>query len=132
MILHPDEDGPVPIVLYLAGPISAPGLPDDEVAWAELQVRAQYASEVEGILHRMGYVVINPFSSCLSRRNWDSAHPSWVNSGCWKLTLADGIVLLPGWQDSKGVTQELQFAQAHGLSVDVWQPATENLIPLGE
>lgn len=119
---------PAAIILYIAGPMSAPGLPDDPAAWQTLQDRCRYASAVQGVLLLQGYVSINPYSTCLARENWMGQPELWYAADLEIIKLCDGIVLLPGWERSVGVTlHELPFARQHGLNVYTWNETEQTI-----
>ena len=94
--------------VYLSGPIS--GIPRSEYQ--------RKFREAERILHRHGYGVINPCRVWACRWPWIYSAMEWVLGKpcayavvlCYDLLLlmtrADGIVMLPGWQASRGAQIE--------------------------
>ena len=54
-------------------------------------------------------------------------HLYWLEFNKNFLLAAQSVYLLKidGWEDSLGVTQELDFARRHGLPVKEWEPITE-------
>lgn len=121
---YPDDPGPSWI--YMAGPI---GQADTDEARARIAIRAIYASMVEGLLTASGWLVINPYSSVLCAGNFNIPADIWYAAGAAKAANCDAILLLPGWEDSEGVTMhELPAAVMNGLQVFVWDEAA-GLIP---
>ncbi len=108
--------------LYLAGPMT--GIP-------QFNFPAFYAAEKE--LREMGYEVVNPAELDppeVQKAAWDSPDGQLTDGGVaghtWAEFLArdvkavagcDGLVLLPGWQTSKGARLERFVAQLLGLPV---------------
>lgn len=90
--------------LYLSGPMT--GLP-------ELNFPAFHNAAAE--LRAMGYEVVNP-----ADLNPDGA-TSWaqcMRNDIKALCDCDALVLLPGWEASKGAHLEVHVA--HRLEIDVW------------
>lgn len=119
--------------IYLAGPIT--GDPETEsfaCRYARAVRTTQLAAGVEGILLCTGWVVKNPFASVMCRENWKIPHDVWMQQACaqlWDihalLTAGDidegAICLLPGWEQSKGSMQELDYAYRElDLDAYVW------------
>lgn len=94
---------------YLSGPIT--GNPD------YMQQFEQAARD----LSMKGYDVINPAALDrvipTSRLSYDTI----MNLDLELLALADYLVQMPGWEDSKGCNRELGFAQARDLIVVSFQ-----------
>lgn len=87
--------------LYIAGPMT--GIDDYNRA-------AFHAAEQQ--LVESGYDVYNP-ATFLDSDDWKVC----VRVGIRELTYCDGVALLPGWEDSRGVEIELQVAHALGMNV---------------
>lgn len=89
--------------VYLSGPMS--GLPESNFP-AFHRAAAQLRAE--------GYAVVNPAEinpgACLSWRDW-------MRADIKALCDCDALVLLPGWQRSKGAHIELHLA--HRLEMDI-------------
>jgi hypothetical protein len=128
-ISHPANGAVSPLVVYLAGPMSCTGLPDDPIAWALLQQRAKYACRVQCQLLRTGIVSINPYSSCLDPGMWSYQPVAWYHGDLWLIKRSDAIGLLPGWEGSIGVTQyEIPYARSIGLPIYKWDDQAESLV----
>jgi Domain of unknown function (DUF4406) len=93
-------------MLYLAGKMRGlPGL--------------NHAAFAEGAaaLRAAGHTVFNPAENGLSASNDDvrrflAVDLAWI-AGC-----AEGIIVLPGWEDSRGARAEV--ALAHAIEIGVW------------
>lgn len=97
--------------LYIAGPMT--GLPDHNYpAFFDVEARLRCA----------GYETLN--SARIDE--WNTLFRTWdwyMRRALELVVLADGVALLPGWQDSKGATLEVHVAEALGMrqqSVDEW------------
>ena len=89
--------------LYISGPMT--GLPD-----SNFSAFNEAARTVRGL----GYYVVNPVDI-----NPDPTTP-WemcLRADLKALCDCDGVVLLPGWQNSKGAQLELHVAHRLGMSI---------------
>lgn len=105
------------ITLYIAGPMT--GLP-------ELNFPAFFDAEAE--LKRAGFAVLNP----ADRAGRTEGMPwSWyLRRGLRDVTEADGIALLPGWENSRGAQLEVHVAKGLHMmatSVDGWTAMARKL-----
>lgn len=96
-------------VIYLSGPIS--GMPDKN---HPLFMR------VAGELRAMGHKVYNPREFCWTESTFPKrkAFAEYCDFIC---NQADTIVLLPGWEKSKGASTERGLADNCGLEIIEWQ-----------
>ena len=88
--------------LYVAGPIS--GLPDlNRMTFRNCTKR----------LRDLGYLVVNPHEICfdLNADLWTQCMRRCIS----KLMECDLIILLPGWQNSKGANMEVNLARQLGM-----------------
>ena len=99
--------------LYIAGPMT--GLPD-------FNYPAFYAAEDQ--LQSVGYRTLNPARSAARhdapRFALPTAGSEWsdyMRNGINQLIRADGIALLPGWEDSRGARVELCLAYDLAMQV---------------
>ena len=103
--------------------------------------RADYVrrfGEAERILHRHGYGVINPCNVGACRWPWSYRAMEWVLGKrlayavvlCYDLLLlmtrADGIVMLPGWQASRGAQIE-NYVSQHFWMQGISKAVTEEI-----
>lgn len=88
--------------VYIAGPIT--GVQDFEENFA----RAERA------LRDMGYEPVNP---CSPGQVEGFTYKDYIDRGFSLLMSCDGIVMLPGFMDSKGAALELHYALAVGLEI---------------
>lgn len=88
--------------IYIAGPVT--GVPDylDNFQRAERALRAK------------GYEPVSPVADGLVD-GW--TYRDYINRGFRLLMDCDGILLLPGYMDSKGAALELHYALAVGMEV---------------
>ncbi len=94
---------------YLSGPITG------NLNYMQQFDRA--ASE----LAQAGYDVINPAALDRVIPPGRLSYDTIMNLDLELLALADYLVQLPGWEDSKGCNRELGFAQARGIIVVSFQ-----------
>lgn len=87
------------MVLYICGPMT--GLPEENFP-------AFY--DAEDRLKSAGYAVLNP----ADRAGKTKGQPwTWyLRAGVGDVTHADGLAMLPGWENSKGAQLELYVARA--------------------
>jgi len=99
-------------VVYLAGPFTADTIEG-------IQHNIQIAKSVALALWKMGYVVMCPHTNAGGTEWLDSDLPeSRIMFGDIVLMLrCDMVVLLPGWENSKGTQKELEFAHRAGMPV---------------
>ena len=100
--------------LYVAGPMTG---------YPEFNYPAFRAAERE--LREAGFEVLCPVDS--EQHNPTPGKPQawdWYMRHALRMVLdADGIALLPGWEDSRGATLEHHIGQSLGLecrSVEIW------------
>ena len=100
------------IVVYVAGPYSA-----GNMRGTVLNIRkAELVSEE---LWKQGYTVFCPH---MNSRLLDGIipHDEWYKRDLVILKRCDVVVLLPGWQFSKGTRIEKEFAEKHNIPVVEW------------
>lgn len=91
------------MTIYIAGPMS--GLP-------ELNHPAFNAAAQE--LRDIGFDVVNPVDICKDKSaKWSDC----MRADIAALVECDSIVLLPGWENSRGAQLELSIAKALGMPV---------------
>jgi len=107
-------------MVYVAGPYSA--------ATAEgVNQNIAYAKKVAQYLWHEGYAVICPHMNSAHMEGSNSGHMSFKKA--FKMYLVgdfemisrcDAVVMLPGWEDSKGSCAEFVFAHWLGIPVFHW------------
>lgn len=101
--------------VYVAGPMS--GLP-------EFNYPAFFAAAKR--LAAIGHEPINP--ARLAGREECKTWLDFMRASLLDLAVADGIALLPGWQDSRGAALERRIGEDLGLDVrrlDEWLASSE-------
>lgn len=83
---------------YLSGPITG-----------HKNYRQQFA-RAAGTLKEMGYAVINPAELGAALPLDQMSYEAIMRIDLGLLAIADYLVQLPGWEDSKGANRELGFA----------------------
>lgn len=104
--------------IYLSGPIS--GMPDKNHPLF-MSVAQQLRAE--------GHEVFNPREFCWTENVFPKrkAFATYCDFICNR---ADTIVLLPGWQHSKGATTEAGLAENCGLDVIEWSAWAREALPM--
>jgi len=104
--------------IYLSGPIS--GMPEKN---HPLFMR------VASHLRSQGHEVYNPREFCWTEGVFPKrrAFAEYCDFICNK---ADAIVLLPGWQKSKGATTERGLAENCGLEIIEWSEPQNGALPI--
>lgn len=92
-------------VAYLSGPIT--GLDERDVAAAFFDASVRWSAR--------GYVTINPAERFGGRM--DLPREAYMRFDLAELLHADAIVLLPGWEGSRGARTEKLVAEEIGLEV---------------
>lgn len=94
--------------VYLSGPMS--GLPDLNYPTFNAAARA---------LRRLGYSVVNPaeFKTKTDGMSEAEAWRAYMQVDIKALVDCDGIVMLPGWPESRGATLERSIAQGLDMLV---------------
>lgn len=97
---------------YLSGPISG----------YDMNERSKAFSEVEELIREPGIEVVNPLNNGLPD---DAEWSDHMLRDLEMLIDCDMIVLLPGWQHSRGSLTEVRFARKMGLLVLVYGEAEQ-------
>ncbi|AOZ64643.1 nucleoside deoxyribosyltransferase [Arthrobacter phage Chubster] len=103
-----DGSGNIRMVLYVAGPMT--GLPEFN--------RPQFHA-VTDELRRRGYYVLNP-----ARQPLGLEYNDYMRRGLYDVSRADGLALLPNWEESNGARIEHRLALKMGLECrphDEWE-----------
>lgn len=91
------------MIIYLAGPMS--GLPD---------FNRPAFDDAKDVLCGAGHFVINPADVRLGP---DATWADYMRAALQRITLADAVALLPGWENSRGARLERHVATELGLPV---------------
>lgn len=73
-------------------------------------------SQAQVELMKLGYSVINP-AAVNAMLPEDTTWEQYMDMSMTMLSMADGIYMLDGWENSKGANMELEKARALGLTV---------------
>ena len=119
-------------LIYLASPYTLNGTADE----TEMQKRYEQVTRCAHMLMAMGMNVFSPIthSHAVQSVRW----PLSINTGEWLqidfayLRHAHGmaVLMLDGWQNSIGVTREIEFCRKHYIPIMFLQP--DKLILEGE
>ena len=96
--------------IYIAGGISG----------CDIGHQMLLAGFVNAWLVNRGWAVFNPFGSCANDAGFIVPNEVWYEQDLEWLADCDAIVLLPGWETSKGANLELKQASEDGLDIYTW------------
>lgn len=101
------------MLLYVAGPYSAPT--EDGI-----QANIDKASDIAAELWIMGHAVICPHKNTGNFHNVvpQLTHEQWLKGDKQMIAVCDGIVFVPGWENSPGSREELEYARSIGMTDD--------------
>ena len=85
--------------IYIAGPIT--NNPD----------YVKQFREAEQMLKKKGFRVLNPI------HNTGDSYKELIDKGLAMLMICDAIYMLPGWEESKGATLEIAYAETVGIEI---------------
>jgi len=93
--------------------------------------------ETQGVLHSelilQGYTTIAPIEMCYHlhlRFGLPGGYEFWQKRDRALIKVSDGVVVfkMNGWKESKGVTDEIQYAESLGKEVYYLDPATRGIL----
>lgn len=95
----------IPIVYYLAGPYSG-----------NVAENIRRAQVVAGALRRQRYSLVVPHNESIGHESALN-EAGWLAEGLILLGICGGIILLPGWENSRGSLDELGLAKLKDLRI---------------
>jgi hypothetical protein len=104
-------------LIYLAGPYSA-------TSRAKVLGNIQRAVEVASELRRVGYVVFVPHLESMFGEDALN-EDEWVQHGIRLLEACEEVMVLPGWERSRGTKKEIEYAKRIGLPIKYWKGIEE-------
>jgi len=109
-------------MIYLASPY----ISQEQTAH---HIRYHHACRSAAKLIEQGHVVFSPIahSHGIARFIKEHDHDFWMNQDLPFLKYADKIVVLtlPGWEKSRGIKEEIEFANKNGIPVEYMEPENE-------
>lgn len=93
----------MPERIYISGPISG----------HEQAERQKYFNDVRAGLAQAGYEGVNPFDLHPLDASWENA----MKADLQELCRCDSILMLPGWEESRGAKLEMRVALELGLRI---------------
>lgn len=87
----------------------------------DYQKQKELAKNVEIFLMYEGYEVANPFQNGLPKEATEVEH---MRADINMLCECDAIIMLPGWEQSKGCLNEFHTACGRGMEVYYYKPKT--------
>ena len=108
-------------MVYLAGPYSAP-------TQDEIKANVRRAATVASVLWEKGYAVICPHmntysmegDASLGTERWIQEFEKFLTGDFEIISRCDMVVMLSGWENSKGACAEFVFAKWLELPVWIW------------
>jgi len=107
------------IIAYLACPYSHP---DPEMR----ELRYRLVNRIALKFHQRGKFIYSPLSHnvTLMQLNEEEAQTDWENFNKSMLERCDELIVLkvPGWEESKGVTEAIALAKDLGMPIEMINP----------
>jgi nucleoside 2-deoxyribosyltransferase len=119
-------------ILYTAGPYgnrtAVNGIDDGVVQGVAENI--ERAADIASQLWDAGHAVICPHTNTagFEHRCKKAKHEQFLNGDIAIISRCDGIVMLPGWEESNGAKVERQVAIALGKEVYYWENDWELLL----
>lgn len=116
-------------VYYIISPFTAKGENAKDVEAYRYYQQGKLHSE----LILQGYTTIAPIEMCYHlhlRFGLPGGYEFWQKRDRALIKASDGVVVfkMEGWKDSKGVTDEIQYAESLGKDVHYLDPATREIL----
>lgn len=96
-------------LVYIAGPYRAK-------TPFQIQRNIRDAAEVALKYWKLGYAVITPHMNT-ALLDGEAPDEVWLAGDIEMLARCDGIVMMPRWRESRGATDEHEFARSHGIEI---------------
>lgn len=111
-------------IIYIAGPYSAP-------SQAQIDLNVMAAAHVANKVWKAGHVAICPHLNTYGfegdaslglggKELWRNLFKMFLVGDFEIISRSDGVIMLPGWETSKGACAEYVFASWLGLPVMFW------------
>lgn len=116
---------------YLASPYSYMskkyGFIDTLIGYVVRSYRFRKVSDAAVHLIKHGYTCLEPIATChykSLRYDLPTGYTFWQKRDRWFIRKCDGIIVLtlPGWQESAGVTDEINYSRSRGIDVIYMNP----------
>ena len=105
-----EEPRPVRTLLYVSGPYTG-----------EINENIANARKIAVELWGRGYAVLCPH---LNTQNFEidctAKYEDYIDGDCRMIDGCDGLVLIPGWEKSRGALLEKAHAEMKGIPVSIW------------
>ena len=98
------------MLIYVSGKISAPT--PEEVA-----KNVEMAAQVAGAWMQAGHSVICPHTNSdgIVKAGFDFTHAEWMAADLTMVARCDALVMVQGWETSKGAKEEYEYAKSLGI-----------------
>ena len=100
-------------LIYVAGPYSGNG------TYSNIEDNIRHAEQVSLKLLQKGWAVITPHKNTAHYEFWEDFigydHKKWLDMSLEILKRCDAIIVLKGYELSKGTLEEIKFAKEHKI-----------------
>lgn len=91
--------------IYISGPITK------AEGYMERFARA------EEKLHAAGHIAVNPAKVNAQLPKYSTTHEEYMRTSFAMLSMCDAVLMLKGWEESKGCRMEIEYACKHGITI---------------